>query len=168
MYSLLHRANAVLTYFGTVCVVLALLTTSTDFLHKAEPKISLSLADVKRLYSYQGNRDQAVITFNLEADMRSCFSWNTKQLFVFVRAEYFADDGKVHQVSLWDTIIQTKSKAKITLRKHKTKYAFIDHLNDLRNREFNLTLVWDVMPRVGRNVIHSHAVPVGRLPAAYI
>ncbi len=53
-------------------------------------------------------RTQAVVTFNLEADLRSAFSWNTKQLFVFLRAEYWSDEGKLNQVVLWDSIIQQK------------------------------------------------------------
>ncbi len=37
----------------------------------------------------------------------------------------------------------------IKLRNHKTKYAFIDQHRSLRGRQVNLTLVWNVMPRVG-------------------
>lgn len=37
----------------------------------------------------------------------------------------------------------------IKLRNHKTKYAFIDQKKNLRGRPLNLTLVWNVMPRVG-------------------
>eukprot|EP00964_Phaeocystis_antarctica_P023835 scaffold13334_cov57-Phaeocystis_antarctica.AAC.1 len=32
--------------------------------------------------------DQAVLTLGIEADLRSVFNWNVKQLFVYVTAEY--------------------------------------------------------------------------------
>eukprot|EP00955_Chlamydomonas_euryale_P043256 352544-Chlamydomonas_euryale.AAC.3 len=68
----------------------------------------------------------------------------------------------------WHGVAQDRSewhsKAKISLKKHKAKYAFIDHLNELRDREFNLTLAWDRMPNVGVNAIFSHTIPAGRLP----
>lgn len=61
-----------------------------------------------------------------------------------------------------------QNKAKLSLKKQKAKYAFIDHLNELRDREFNLTLAWDNMPRIGANAIYSHSVRAGRLPGAYM
>ena len=32
--------------------------------------------------------DQAVLTLGIEADLRTVFNWNVKQLFVYVTAEY--------------------------------------------------------------------------------
>lgn len=34
---------------------------------------------------YSVPRSQAVVTFNIDADLRSVFSWNTKQLFVYLQ-----------------------------------------------------------------------------------
>lgn len=42
-----------------------------------------------------------------------------------------------------------QDKAYIRLKGHKTKYAFIDHGAGMHRADMNLTLVWDVMPRVG-------------------
>lgn len=53
-----------------------------------------------------------MVTFNLDADLRSAFSWNTKQLFVFLRAEYTSDDGGLNQIVLWDSIIQQKVRVR--------------------------------------------------------
>eukprot|EP00798_Chlamydomonas_sp_ICE-L_P026206 gene26205-11936_t len=86
MHSFTNRINTLFTFFGTVAAVLCFLTTSTDLLHKSDPRVSLGLAE---------------------------------------------------------------DKALIKLKGHKTKYAFIDQVRGLRNRQVNLTLVWHVMPRVG-------------------
>lgn len=49
---------------------------------------------------------QAVITFDLDADLRSVFSWNTKQLFVYLQAEYETPENGLNQIALWDAIVQ--------------------------------------------------------------
>mmetsp|Transcript_11703 Transcript_11703/g.25107 ORF Transcript_11703/g.25107 Transcript_11703/m.25107 type:complete len:170 (+) Transcript_11703:132-641(+) len=167
MHSFTTRLNTLLTFFGTVAAASCLLTASTDLFHKSSPSVKLGLGEVKKLVPYLGNRDQAVLTFNLNADLRGVFSWNTKQLFVYVQAEYWSDDSQLNQIVLWDTIIEQKEKAIIKLRNHKTKYAFLDDGMGLRGKQFNLTLVWNVMPRVGYLSYHSHAVDIGRLPSTY-
>ena len=60
-----------------------------------------------------------------------------------------------------------QEKARIKLKKHKTKYALIDIGRNLRNREVNLTLVWDIMPRVGALKMTTRSFNVGRLPSGY-
>lgn len=36
----------------------------------------------------QFHQDMALLTFDLQADLRDAFNWNVKQLFLFVVAEY--------------------------------------------------------------------------------
>ncbi|GIL44834.1 hypothetical protein Vafri_2302 [Volvox africanus] len=168
MHSCWTRANTVLTFFGTVAAVLCLLTTGTDLLHKSNPSIKLGLRNVRRLVPSKGRQEQAVVSFDLDADLRSIFTWNTKQLFVYVQAEYETPENKVNQVVLWDYIIQQQEKAVIKLDDHKTKYAFIEPGRHLRGRALNLTLVWCVMPRVGRMYSDQFTTAAGALPDAYI
>ena len=52
------------------------------------------------------------MTFDLNADLRSIFSWNTKQLFVYVQAEYETEDNKRNEIVLWDSIIQQKVRGR--------------------------------------------------------
>ena len=60
-----------------------------------------------------------------------------------------------------------QEKARIKLKKHKTKYAFIDIRKNLRDRDVNLTLVWDIMPRVGALSMHTRSFDVGKFPSSY-
>jgi hypothetical protein len=92
MHSAWSRVNAVFTFFGTVIAVLCVLTTLTDFLHTSEPSVKLSLTEVKRLAPWRNRYDQAVLSVELDADLRSCMTWNTKQLFVYVQAEYETEE----------------------------------------------------------------------------
>ena len=48
---------------------------------------------------------QAVLTLGIDADLRSVWNWNVKQLFVYVTAEYETKPNVLNQVVVWDTII---------------------------------------------------------------
>lgn len=167
MHSYWHRLNTVFTFFGTVAAVLCVLTTSTDLFHKSTPIVNVSIAEIRRLTPYLGQKDQAVLTFNLEADLRSVFSWNTKQLFVFVQAEYTTPQNKENQVVIWDYIVQSKAGANIRLKHHKTKYPLIDQGKNFRGTPVNFTVVWNVMPRVGYLYTQSQTFSMGSFPAEY-
>ncbi|XP_042381977.1 uncharacterized protein LOC121974806 isoform X2 [Zingiber officinale] len=53
------------------------------------------------------------------------------------------------RVSLWDGIIQSKEHAKFW--SHTTnKYHFTDQGNNLRGKDYNLTLHWHIMPKTGK------------------
>jgi hypothetical protein len=57
-----------------------------------------------------------MIRFSLSADLSSLFTWNTKQVFVYVSASWpnstLGDDGKgelVNEAVIWDSIITNPS-----------------------------------------------------------
>jgi len=111
---------------------------------------------------------QAILSLSLDADLRSAFSWNTKQLFVFLSADYETEAHGVNQVVLWDRIITRQQDAHLQLPNLRQKYAFVDIGRRLRDRQLNLTLRWNVMPRVGALYTAEASFPAGALPAAYI
>lgn len=51
---------------------------------------------------------QAYIVLNLNADLRSEFTWNTKQLFVFVNAEFATRKNANNHMVLWSAIVEDK------------------------------------------------------------
>lgn len=167
MHTVWTRANTVFTFFATVISVVCVLVTITDVFHKSDPPISIQLTEVKRLATHRGKQDQAAIAMKLNADLTSAFSWNTKQLFVFVQAEYETPENKVNQVVLWDRIIERKEDAHIKVRNLKQKYAFIDQGRNLRGLPLNLTVAWNVMPKVGRLFTVQKTFDVGTLPVEY-
>ncbi|GBF90486.1 signal peptidase complex subunit 3B [Raphidocelis subcapitata] len=168
MHSAWSRVNAVLTFFGSALAVLCVLTTLTDMLHAPDPSVNLRLTEVKRLAPWRNRYDQAVLSVGLEADLRSCFSWNTKQLFVFVQAEYATEKHGVNQVVIWDRIIRTPEEAVISIPALKQKYALLDRATRLRGREVNLSLAWSSMPKVGALSLDKRSFPVGKLPEEYV
>ncbi|KAM0056114.1 putative signal peptidase I [Helianthus debilis subsp. tardiflorus] len=80
---------------------------------------------------------QVAITLNVSADLQSLFTWNTKQVFVFLAAEYSTPKNTLNQGS------------------------------NLRGRDFNMTLHWHVMPKTGKMFADKLVLPGFRLPESY-
>lgn len=153
MHSFLFRANTLVTLAATALAILCLLASATDYVHQASPTALIKVAKVERFGRwpagpYSGN-DEVGLVLDVSADLTSIFTWNTKQLFVFICAEYETPNNSLNQVSLWDRVIEHKDDAKLRLPYNRSKYYFIDQGNNLKGRPFNLTLYWNVMPVVG-------------------
>lgn len=74
----------------------------------------------------------------------------------------------MNQVVIWDRIVRTPEEAVIYVPGLKQKYALLDRATGLRGREVNLSLAWNVMPRVGALTLEKRSFPVGRLPEEYV
>jgi signal peptidase complex subunit 3 len=120
--------------------------------------------------------DRVTLSLNIKADLESVFTWNTKQLFVFVAAEYWNPEEGFNQISLWDTIIEKKENAKINtqvkskLLRRSTRIGYFTYPfqgKDLKGRDFNLTMYWNVMPVTGVFTTDKVVVPGFQLPQSY-
>jgi len=125
MHTAWHRVNAVFTYFATIAAALCALTALVDVLVSPAttaggggggngnvagapppgaappwPPASLTVREVRRLAPVRGGKhDQALLGgIALDADLRRAFNWNTKQLFVTLRAEYATPLNALNQV----------------------------------------------------------------------
>ncbi|XP_057451937.1 signal peptidase complex subunit 3A-like [Lotus japonicus] len=98
------------------------------------------------------------MTLNISEDLQSLFSWNTKQVFVFIAAECETPKHSLNQISLWDGIIPSKKHAKFWIHTS-NKYHFIDQGSNLCGKEFNLTVHWHVMPKTGKMLADKIVMP---------
>ena len=63
-----------------------------------------------RPHYYSTKKEEyAVIKFSLDADLSSLFTWNTKQLFVYVTAEWPSAANETNKAVIWDSIITSPS-----------------------------------------------------------
>ncbi|KAJ3249248.1 Signal peptidase complex subunit [Chytriomyces hyalinus] len=165
----LNRANAVASFFSSVffAVLAVVAVTGPILLHSAstpDVKLAMAKASVKmgRIGHYYDSRqpttEMATLHFDLKADLSPLFNWNTKQLFVFLVAEYSTPSHVTNQVTLWDDIITSKEDAVLSYRRKKAEYMFSDISKKISGIEANLTLHWDVMPYVGV-LIHDQSAP---------
>ncbi|TPX38064.1 hypothetical protein SmJEL517_g00087 [Synchytrium microbalum] len=82
-------------------------------------------------------------------DLSSLFNWNTKQLFVYVLAEFETPSHDTNAVVIWDDIIQTPDRAVIKLKRQRGEYVVTDMLNKLSHKKARLSLHYNVIPHVG-------------------
>ena len=129
--------------------------------------VNVSLARVERMHALPNGNDEAYLAFKISADLSSLFSWNTKQLFVWIDAEYQTPRNIENHVSVWDRIIVSKEEAVLSLPYVRNKYKLVDQGHYLRNRKFNLTFHWNVMPTTGALTHGSKTFTGFRLPADF-
>ena len=74
--------------------------------------------------------------FDMTADMRALFTWNTKLIFLYITAEYKTELNALNQIVIWDYIIEDVEHAQLTvgraqtmlLPRHHNEYPLIDQV----------------------------------------
>ena len=125
------------------------LPRSPDEFHVSKPTLDAKVITLERFTRIDAN-DEAYLAFSLDADLRSCFSWNTKQIFLSIVAEYESPFASRSEVSVWDRIVERKESALLHIPVVRNKYKMVDRGANLRGREVTFSLRWTRMPHVGR------------------
>ncbi|KAK0463890.1 signal peptidase subunit [Desarmillaria tabescens] len=154
MHSIISRVNNVSAFLSTCMMCLLGAIALSSFLFAADPKGELTVAAVK-VYNAKVPRyprrkqEMAFVNFDLKADLTPLFNWNTKQLFLYLEAEYVNTEGVHNEVVIWDRIVRRKEDAIIKVS-GKNKYAFRDVSRKFKDiPTSNYTLKYNVMPYVG-------------------
>lgn len=166
MHTYLYRLNAALTFAITALAVICIAASMTDMLHNSNPSVRVQVVKYDGLRRQHGGNDEVKLMLNISADLSSVFSWNTKQLFVFVAAEYATSENSWNQISLWDKIITSKEDARFQHFSY-NKYAVVDQGNNLRGCKFNLTMYWNVMPITGMMFTGKEVITGFHFPQEY-
>lgn len=107
MHNTLNRLQNTFSYLTSCAFFIALLITAISILPinspsspaRQPPSAKISVRNVQvvrgRPHYYSPKREEyAHIRFDLDADLSPLFDWNTKQVFVYVSAEYPAQEEK--------------------------------------------------------------------------
>mmetsp|Transcript_46496 Transcript_46496/g.77266 ORF Transcript_46496/g.77266 Transcript_46496/m.77266 type:complete len:188 (+) Transcript_46496:47-610(+) len=166
MHSFLSRLNTIF-FFALMCLAIcggiASISCFIPFVNPPDALKSLlydvTNVDVDKFYHHHGSMrrgvrkskfERAELTFSADIDLRDEFHWNTKQLFVWLSADYIGKDNQVtHRSSLWDTLVRSKSAAMFEMNAKMPEYKLIDPDLDLRDNNVNFTLNWDIHPWIG-------------------
>ncbi|XP_022965984.1 signal peptidase complex subunit 3B-like [Cucurbita maxima] len=166
MHSFGYRANALVTFAATILAIICALASFSDTLKSPSPMAQVQVLSINWFQNQPNGNDEVSMTLNISADLQSLFTWNTKQVFVFLAAEYETPKNSLNQISLWDSIIPSKASAKFQIHTS-NKYRFVDQGSNLRGKEFNLTLHWHVMPKTGKMFANKLVMFGYRLPQEY-
>ncbi|KAF2146482.1 uncharacterized protein K452DRAFT_241275 [Aplosporella prunicola CBS 121167] len=116
MHSTLVRAQNVFGFFTTVAAFVAGLIALSVFIAPQTPSASIKLQNVQvvrgRPHYYSSKKEEyAHIKFDLDADLTSLFTWNTKQVFVYITATYPSLNASEppSQAIIWDAILASPS-----------------------------------------------------------
>jgi len=128
MHSTLVRLQNVFGFFTTVTFAVGALIAASDLFHPRTPSGSIEVGNLQvargRPHYYSNKKEEyASIKFNLDADLSSLFTWNTKQIFVYVSASWPSNTTGAHgdvdvekgeiirdnEAVIWDTIITSPS-----------------------------------------------------------
>ena len=123
--------------------------------------LSTHLAHTTRIYSRRrqikgAGHDQAILSLQIDADLRSVFNWNVKQLFVYITAEYETEANVLNQVVIWDQIISEPQHAWIRSSSVANKYSLTDQGYGLLGNNVSLVVNWNTVPSTGLLTL-SHA-----------
>lgn len=113
------------------------------------PKFAAKMT--RRFGSADGKPKENVrINFDLEADLSPLFNWNTKQVFVYLTAEYPGRRPDIlNKVTFWDKIIKTKDDAQLQLKNTRGAYSIYDIDKKFTGQNATMRLEWNVQPHVG-------------------
>lgn len=118
---------------------------------------------VKNVADYSAGRernDLGFLSFDLDANFDKAFDWNTKQLFIFLTAQYRTKNNALSQVVLWDHIMLREDEHILSLKNQHSKYYFWDDGNGLLGNNINLTLTVNIIPNSG--YIPIHMIPTSK------
>ncbi|CAK5274511.1 unnamed protein product [Mycena citricolor] len=168
MHTIITRANNISAFLSSCAMALLGIITVTSMLGTYfQPPLQGGAVTVKGLKVMHGRgkhyqTQHAVVNFEIDSDLSPLFNWNTKQLFLYLEAEYKNSKGVQNSVVIWDKIVRRKEDANIKIE-GRQKYPFKD-LVGFKDAAATYTLRYNVMPHVGTLVWGSAGSTNGSVP----
>jgi len=168
METLSTRANTLFCSFLSCLAFFAVLNHLSAYV-MFDPTPRMDVLEVEKVFPIRNTRqgDQAVFSFNMEADLSSEFHWNLKQLFVYLTASYVTSKHKRNEVTVWDKIIETVDDSVLSLSSEQVEYVLKGE-DYLRDRNVTLRLKYRTMPIIG--LMREKVMPLTKtfkLPGSY-
>lgn len=189
MHSIYQRFSNISALLSTCMLTLLGAISLTSLFFSADPKGTLAISSInvhpgRNQHFHSLNQEFSFIRFNVSAgepssvacslydrlmstpDLSPLFNWNTKQLFLYLSAEFVSANGTQNEVVIWDRIVRRKEDAVINVTS-KSKYVLRDMAKTfecvvlfVKSRDTglirfrnvspaNYTLKYNMMPYVG-------------------
>eukprot|EP00759_Apiculatamorpha_spiralis_P015180 PhF_6_TR21900/c0_g1_i1/m.31102/K12948/SPCS3, SPC3; signal peptidase complex subunit 3 len=163
MHRPLSRINSIGTVtLSTLGVLSILLTLSTFWIYQMHPpqpdvKLNVKLQKYTQRWHQHRPHDAAILQVSIQADLRSYWNWNVKQLFVYCVAKYETQAYHDNEVVVWDFIATSEATSLINITRA-AKYPLEDKGAGLRGRKIQFSLEWSVMPNAGLALTRNAAL----------
>ncbi|BGP03211.1 Signal peptidase complex subunit [Rhodotorula toruloides] len=156
MHSLAQRLSNISALATTVLLTLLAAISATTFLIPANlapaflsvPHLNVLLGRSQHDWRAK-EREFAFVKFDLKADLSPLFNWNTKQVFVYLTADYATPEYPDNTVVVWDRIVRSPRHARIDVQDGKQKYEFKEISSTFSNVSATFSLQYQVQPYVG-------------------
>ena len=170
MNSFLNRLNVIGFFVATALVLLAASSNITRLFHSFDPYIEIHNPRVANYGYYDYNSEyrnvmahtkrhakSAVLKFDLDVELSKLFTWNTKQIFVYIVAEYKTKKHPTNKVVIWDTVIDQADRmdADFFIENLEAKYPLNDVADSLDNVDVTLSVNWEITPVLGVFTLHG-------------
>ncbi|KZW01942.1 signal peptidase 22 kDa subunit [Exidia glandulosa HHB12029] len=156
MHTAYQRLSNVSAFLTSCAMVLVALITIASLPPPPDVSsvVNLSVAAQKvlsgRRANYGRERDYAFFKFDYSGDLRPLFDWNTKQVFLYLVADYTNSQGVHNEVVIWDRIVRRKEDARLRIADQNNKYPFKDYSTTFKNSsDVGFTMHYNIMPHVG-------------------
>ena len=171
-HTALYRLNALGTYVIVLLAALVAAASFTDVTHRCSlQNASASIVGIERfIRAPAGFGDEAVFALDLDVDLASCFSWNTKLVFASVTVGYETEERDHNEATVWDRVARDASEAGGAKTKGRVmaKYKLRSVDEDLRGKEMTVRVRWAVTPRAGRLWRGGTTTSRFTMPAEYV
>ncbi|GAA6064502.1 hypothetical protein JCM10212_001810 [Sporobolomyces blumeae] len=158
MHSAMSRiSNAGALATTVLLTILALVSTTTLLLPNAIDSDATTLR-IHHLNVVKGRsqwdrrakeREFAFVKFDLKADLKPLFNWNTKQVFVSLVADYSTPRHPENSVVVWDRIMPSARHARLNIQDGRQKYEFKEISDSFANVSATFSLHYQIQPHVG-------------------
>lgn len=163
MFSLSQRFQTIINTAITAGILIVAFIVSTSWIQLYFYNAfhnSVSISNIKpkiylRTSRYYGStngkpKENVKIDFDLQTDLSSLFNWNTKQIFVYLTAEYENSKNTTsNELAFWDKIITSPNDSVLDLKNIKSKYNVWDVNENLSGKNLKFKLNWNIQPWVG-------------------
>lgn len=134
-------------------LLIAVALTNVSF-HAPECKIDVKNLDIVygKASSHSDRRTQDFVetSIDLNMDVSSLFTWNTKQVFLSIVSSYTSPNRPENEVVFWDRIVRSKRQAKVRVPNLRNKYGLREVSRTFQNiTQMEFSVHWNVMPYVG-------------------
>lgn len=169
MHSWTSRANLIFSFATSCLAVVGLLAAATEWWHPKEVDAHLEIRRVETFKSVTKGNEMLALNMKLDLDTSKLFSWNTKQVFFWLQAEFATGRHENNQVTFVDHIVRSTDRKIFREENIRNEYPIVSRGRALRGNTMNVTLHWEALPKVG--ALRVGSVPVVRgylLPQNYL